>query len=219
MGERLLLFGPPGVGKGTQAVRLAATLRIPHVSTGDMLRAALQSRTPLGDQVRALVEGGRLVPDGTIVEIVRQRLGERDAAPGFVLDGFPRTVAQADALADILGRTQPPVDAVIVLDAPPEALVERLSGRRICESCQASHHLRSEPPKVSGICDRCGGQLIQRKDDSEETVRFRQRDYLATTQPVIDYFSQNGWPVRTIDAMGDIEQIFGRMYAAVFWGL
>ena len=217
MGERLLLFGPPGVGKGTQAVRLAGTLRVPHVSTGDMLRTALQSRTPLGDQVRTLVEGGRLVPDATIVELVRQRLGERDAAPGFILDGFPRTVAQAEALAGILGWTQPPVDAVIVLDAPPEALVERLSGRRICESCQASHHLRSGPPKVGGTCDRCGGTLIQRMDDVEATVRFRQREYAAKTQPVIDYFNQHGWPVRMVDAIGDIDQIFGRIYAAIFW--
>jgi adenylate kinase len=217
MGERLLLFGPPGVGKGTQAVRLAATLRVPHISTGEMLRAALQSRTPLGDEVRALVDSGQLVPDAAIVEVVRQRLAERDAAPGFILDGFPRTVPQAEALAGILGWTKPPVEAVIVLDAPPEALVERLSGRRICESCQASHHLRSGPPKVSGTCDRCGGHLIQRKDDAEETVRFRQRDYLAKTQPVIEYFGKNGWPIRTIDAMGDIEQIFGRIYAATFW--
>jgi adenylate kinase len=218
MGEKLLLFGPPGVGYGTQAVRLGATLRVPHISTGEMLRTALQSRTPLGDRVRSYVESGQLVPDDTMVEVVRERLAHRDARDGFVLDGFPRTVSQADALAGILGGTPPKLEAVIVLDAPAEALVERLSGRRICESCQASYHLRSGPPKVAGACDRCGGALIQRTDDAEETVRFRQRDYLAKTQPVIDHFLQNGWPVRTVDAMGDIDQIFGRIYAAIFWG-
>jgi adenylate kinase len=182
-----------------------------------MLRTSLQSRTPLGEQVRAFVEGGQLVPDETIVEVVRERLALRDARDGYILDGFPRTVSQAEAFARILGGTPPPIEAVIVLDAPAEALVERLSGRRICESCQASYHLRSGPPKVPGACDRCGGVLIQRKDDAEETVRFRQRDYIAKTQPVIEYFLQNGWPVRTIDAMGDVDQIFGRIYAAIFW--
>jgi adenylate kinase len=217
MGEKLLLFGPPGVGKGTQAIRLCATLRIPHIATGDILRASLQSKTPLGNRVRGFVESGQLVPDDTIVEVVRDRLAMRDARDGFVLDGFPRTISQADALAAILGGTPPALDAVIVLDAPTEALVARLSGRRICESCQQSYHLVSEPPKISGACDRCGGLLIQRADDVEETVRFRQSDYAAKTQPVIDYFNRHGWPVRMVDAIGDIDQIFGRIYAAIFW--
>jgi len=217
MGEKLLLFGPPGVGKGTQAVRLSATLRIPHISTGDILRASLQSRTPLGNRVRGFIESGQLVPDETILDVVRERLAMRDAQGGFVLDGFPRTVSQADALGPILGGDPPPLDAVIVLDAPTEALVQRLSGRRICESCQHSYHLVSEPPKISGTCDRCGGTLIQRVDDAEATVRFRPREYAAKTQPVIDYFNQHGWPVRMVDAIGDIDQIFGRIYAAIFW--
>jgi adenylate kinase len=217
MGEKLLLFGPPGVGKGTQAVRLSATLRVPHISTGDILRASLQSRTPLGNRVRGFIESGQLVPDDTIVEVVRERLADRDARDGFVLDGFPRTVSQADALAEILGGTPPRLDAVIVLDAPTEDLVQRLSGRRICESCQTSYHLVSGPPKVTGACDRCGGVLIQRTDDNEQTVRFRQREYAAKTQPVIDYFNQRGWPVRMVDALGDVDQIFGRIYAAIFW--
>ena len=221
MGEKLLLFGPPGVGKGTQAVRLAATLRVPHISTGEMLRASLQSRTPLGDRVRHFVESGALVPDETIVEVVRARLAERDARDGWILDGFPRTVFQAEALGGlvgIVGGAGAPVDAVVVLEAPLDALVDRLSGRRICQSCQASYHLRASPPKVRGTCDRCGSALIQRKDDAEETVRFRQTDYLVKTQPVIEYFVRSGWPVRAIDAMGDVEQIFGRIYAAIFWG-
>ena len=217
MGEKLLLFGPPGVGKGTQAVRLAATLRVPHISTGEMLRASLQSRTPLGDRVRQFVEAGQLVPDEIIVEVVRDRLAQRDARDGWILDGFPRTVSQAQSLAGIVGDRGTPIEAVVVLEAPLDALVERLSGRRICQSCQASYHLRASPPRSRGICDRCGSVLIQRKDDAEETVRFRQTDYLVKTQPVIEYFVRSGWPVRTIDAMGDVEHIFGRIYAAIFW--
>ena len=217
MGEKLLLFGPPGVGKGTQATRLSAALRVPHVSTGDILRASLQSHTPLGSVVRSYVESGALVPDETIVAVVRDRLAMRDARDGFVLDGFPRTISQAEAFADLLGGNPPAVDSVVVLDAPTEALVARLSGRRICESCQTSYHVISGPPKRTGICDRCGGVLIQRTDDVEETVRFRQRDYAEKTQPVIDYFVANQWPVRMVDAIGDIDQIFGRIYAAVFW--
>ncbi|MBC8133213.1 MAG: adenylate kinase [Deltaproteobacteria bacterium] len=218
MGEKLLLFGPPGVGKGTQAIRLSAALRVPHISTGDILRASLQSHTPLGSQVRRYVESGELVPDETIVDVVRERLDRRDARDGFVLDGFPRTVSQAVALAKILGGIPPALDSVVVLHAPTEALVERLSGRRICESCQTSYHLSSRPPKHTGTCDRCGGVLIQRADDVEETVRFRQNDYAQKTQPVIDYFTVSGWPVRTVDAIGDIDQVFGRVYTAVFWG-
>jgi adenylate kinase len=210
VGERILLFGPPGVGKGTQATLLAATLRIPHISTGDILRAALQSHTPLGQRVRGFVESGQLVPDEIILEIVRDRLTQRDTGQGFILDGFPRTVSQAASLGEILRA------AAMALDAT-DALVARLSGRRICESCQDSYHLARRPPRVGGVCDRCGGKLIQRADDVEGTVRFRQQEYAAKTQPVIDYFIQNGWPVRLVDAIGDIDQIFGRIYAAMFW--
>ena len=217
MGERILLFGPPGVGKGTQAIRLAATLRIPHVSTGEILRAALQSHTPLGQRVRGFLDSGNLVPDATVFEIVRARLSLRDAREGYILDGFPRTISQADSLGDILRADSVALDAVVVLAAPTETLVKRLSGRRICESCQDSYHLSGRPPRVNGVCDRCGGRLIQRADDGEATVRFRQQEYIAKTQPVIDYFDQNGWPVRMVDAIGDIDQIFGRIYAAMFW--
>lgn len=205
------------MGKGTQAIRLSAALRIPHISTGDILRASLQSHTALGNVVRSYVESGELVPDETIVEVVRERLGERDAREGFVLDGFPRTTSQAAALAELLGGTPPALDSVVVLDAPTEALVARLSGRRICESCQASYHVSSRPPKRAGTCDRCSGVLIQRTDDAEETVRFRQQDYVRKTQPVIEYFVNNKWPVRMVDAIGDIDQIFGRIYAGIFW--
>jgi adenylate kinase len=196
---------------------LSAALRVPHISTGDILRASLQSHTPLGNRVRTFVESGQLVPDEVILDVVRERLAMRDAKDGFILDGYPRTVSQAASLAEILGGTPPDVDSVIVLDAPTEALVARLSGRRICESCQASYHLTSRPPKRAGVCDVCGGVLIQRVDDAEDTVRFRQQDYAKKTEPVIKYFKDNAWPVRMVDAIGDIDQIFGRIYAAIFW--
>ena len=152
-----------------------------------------------------------------MLDVVRERLGQGDAQNGFILDGFPRTISQAEELAKILGGNPPPIDAVIVLDAPTEALVERLSGRRIRESCQDSYHLAIRPPKVAGVCDCCGGALIQRADDGEETVRFRQGEYKAKTQPVLDYFREHGWPLREVDALGDIDQIFGRIYATIFW--
>ena len=216
-GERVLLFGPPGVGKGTQALRLGTTLRIPHISTGEILRAAIRSNTGLGLRVRDSLAEGMLVPDESMLEVVRRRLAERDAQNGYILDGFPRTVSQAEDLARLLGGAPPFVDAVIVLEAPPEDLVRRLAGRRICENCQDSYHITGRPPRVTNACDRCGASLIERADDREETVRFRQTEYAAKTAPVIAYFESHGWPVRMVDALGDIDQIFGRIYAAMFW--
>jgi len=216
LGERLILFGPPGVGKGTQAIRLSIALRVPHISTGEMLREAMQSRTPLGLKARAFIDQGALVPDELILGVVAERLAKPDTSEGYVLDGFPRTVHQARALGDILGKP-PALDAVVVLDAPMDALVQRLSGRRICESCQSNYHIVSKPPKLGGVCDKCQGVLIQRSDDAEETVRFRQGEYLAKTKPVLDFFQEDGWPVRLVDALGDMDQIFGRIYAALFF--
>jgi adenylate kinase len=216
LGERLILFGPPGVGKGTQAIRLSTALRVPHISTGEMLREAMQSRTPVGSKVRGYIDTGALVPDEIILEVVGERMAKPDAQDGYVLDGFPRTVPQAQALGLLLGKP-PALDAVVVLDAPMEALVQRLSGRRICESCQNNYHVSSKPPKVAGVCDKCQGVLIQRSDDAEATVRFRQTEYLAKTKPVLEFFQSDGWPVRIVDALGDMDQIFGRIYAALFF--
>ena len=215
MGENLLLFGPPGVGKGTQARRLSAAFHIPHVATGDILRAAIQSHTPLGLRVRAFLHAGELVPDDIMVEIVRRRLADPDTARGFMLDGFPRTARQAEVLGDVLAAQGRTIDAVVVLDAPTEALVSRIAGRRTCESCQGSYHVTSRPPRVDGVCDRCGGALIQRIDDAEATVRHRLGEYLDKTRPVLDHFQTHGWPVLPIDAVGDIDQVFGRIYSAV----
>jgi adenylate kinase len=226
--ENLLLFGPPGVGKGTQAHRLASAFRIPHIATGDILRAAIQSHAPLGRRVAAFIDRGQLVPDDIMVEVVRDRLGRPDTASGFLLDGFPRTIPQAEQLPGLLPRPgaehEPArgpgqdIDGVVVLEAPTEALVARIAGRRTCESCQASYHVTSRPPRVDGVCDRCGGVLIQRNDDAEATVRYRLGEYAAKTEPVLDHFRARGWPMRVIDAMGDIDQVFGRIYSAVLLG-
>ena len=215
MSENLLLFGPPGVGKGTQAARLSKVFGIPHVATGDMLRAAIQSYTPLGQRAKGFIDQGQLVPDELVLELLGERLRQPDTTRGFLLDGFPRTVPQAEVLGRMLIGYGKAMDRVIVLDAPEEELVKRISGRRTCESCQSSYHVVAKPPRVAGICDRCGGVLKQRSDDSEEIIRNRLREFTAKTKPVVEYFVTNAWPVRKIDADGNMDQIFGRIYAAV----
>jgi len=215
LSENLLLFGPPGVGKGTQAVRLSKVFGIPHVATGDMLRAAIQSYTPLGQRAKGFIDNGQLVPDDLVLELLGERLQQPDTKNGFLLDGFPRTVPQAQVLHQMLTGYGKTLDRVLVLDAPEEELVRRISGRRTCESCQATYYVDSKPPKAPGVCDRCGGVLIQRSDDSEESIRNRLREFNAKTKPVIDYFEAHRWPVRKIDANGNMDQIFGRIYAAV----
>jgi adenylate kinase len=215
LSENLLLFGPPGVGKGTQAQRLSTVFQVPHIATGDMLRAAIQSYTPLGARAKEFIDKGQLVPDELVLDLLGERLQQPDTQRGFLLDGFPRTTPQAEALDRMLTSYGKKLDHVLVLDAPEEELVSRISGRRICESCQSSYHVVAKPPKQKGICDKCGGTLIQRSDDSEEIVRNRLREFAAKTKPVLDYFEAHKWPVRKIDANGNMDQIFGRIYAAV----
>jgi adenylate kinase len=215
LSENLLLFGPPGVGKGTQAQRLSTVFQIPHIATGDMLRTAIRSYTPLGKRAKEFIDQGQLVPDELVLDMLGERLQQPDTARGFLLDGFPRTIPQAEALGRMLTSYSKKLDHVILLDAPEEELVSRISGRRTCESCQASYHVTAKPPRVAGICDRCGGVLIQRSDDSEAIVRNRLREFTAKTKPVAEYFDSNGYPVRRINADGNMDQIFGRIYAAV----
>ena len=215
MSENLLLFGPPGVGKGTQAQRLSNVFQIPHIATGDLLRAAIQSYTPLGQRAKGFIDKGQLVPDELVLDLLGERLQQPETQRGFLLDGFPRTIPQAEALDRMLISYGKKLDHVLVLDAPEEELVTRIAGRRICESCQASYHVVAKPPRRPGVCDRCGGVLIQRSDDSEAIIRNRLREFAAKTHPVIEYFKQHEWPVRLIDANGNMDQIFGRIYAAV----
>jgi len=215
LGEKLLLFGPPGVGKGTQAVRLTSVFNIPHVSTGEILRAAVQSYAPIGRRAKEYMDRGELVPDDIILGIIQERLSQPDTARGFLLDGFPRTIPQAEALDETLRKLGKTLDRIIVMDAPVDEVVQRISGRRTCESCQASYHMVARPPKVRGVCDKCGGVLIQRSDDSEEIVRRRLVEYNAKTKPVLDYFKEHNWPLRYVDAVGNMDQVFGRIYAAV----
>jgi len=198
LGENLLFFGPPGVGKGTQAQRLSAVFRIPHIGTGDMLRSAIASNTPLGQRAKEFIDKGQLVPDDLILDVIGARVTEPDTARGFLLDGFPRTVPQAEALGHMLTDANKRLSAVLVLDAPVEELVDRISKRRTCESCSASYHIVAKPPKVAGKCDRCGGALIQRSDDQESIIRHRLVEYLAKTKPVLDYFKSqpDTWPLR-----------------------
>jgi adenylate kinase len=217
LGDNLLFFGPPGVGKGTQAQRLSAVFRIPHIGTGDMLRAAIQSHTPLGQRAKEFIDQGQLVPDELILGVIADRLQQPDTARGFLLDGFPRTVPQAEALARMLSSAGKALSAVLVLDAPVEELVDRIAKRRTCEVCGSAYHIVAKPPKVAGVCDRCAGALVQRSDDQEVIIRKRLVEYLGKTKPVLDYFkgAPAVWPLRFIDAAGNIDQIFGRIYAAV----
>jgi adenylate kinase len=203
------------VGKGTQAARLSKVFGIPHIATGDMLRAAIQSYTPLGQRAKEFIDKGQLVPDQLVFDLLGERLQQPDTERGFLLDGFPRTVPQGKVLDEMLSKAGKKLERVLVLDAPEEELVRRISGRRTCESCQATYHVDSKPSKVAGVCDRCGGVLIQRSDDSEQIIRNRLREFAAKTKPLLDYFISEKWPVRMIDANGNMDQIFGRIYAAV----
>ena len=194
---------------------MSGVFKIPHIATGDMLRAAIQSYTPLGAKAKEFIDKGQLVPDQLVLDLIADRLVQPDTERGFLLDGFPRTVPQAEGLGRMLAERGKKLDHILVLDVPDDELVQRISGRRTCESCQATYHVVAKPPRRPGVCDRDGGTLIQRSDDSEEIIRNRLREYNAKTRPVLDYFEQNSWPVRRIDANGNMDQIFGRIYAAV----
>ncbi|MEQ8201750.1 MAG: adenylate kinase [Syntrophomonadaceae bacterium] len=188
----LILMGPPGAGKGTQAQYIERKYWIPRISTGDMFRAAARFGTELGLQVKAVMDAGQLVPDAVTIEIVRARLAERDCAKGFLLDGFPRTIVQAEALDTILAGWGKSLDAVINIEVPHEVLTLRMCGRRICSQCGATYHTRFNPPLKATECDICGGELQQRSDDREETVVEKLVVYAQQTQPLIDFYTQRG---------------------------
>ena len=188
----ILLMGPPGAGKGTQAAELVKAFQIPHISTGDMFRAAIKEGTETGKQAKSYVEKGQLVPDAVTIGIVRDRLGQDDCKKGFILDGFPRTVEQADALTGILKDLGLSLTRVLNINVPASDLIERAVGRRICKKCGATYHTKFNPPKKEGICDECGSELFQRADDNAETMKNRLSVYEASTKPLIDYYKKAG---------------------------
>lgn len=203
---RLILVGPPGAGKGTQAVHLAEHYAIPHISTGNIFRENIKNSTQLGQLAQSFLDKGELVPDSVTNEMVRDRLGQADAANGFLLDGFPRNTAQADELNKILIEKSMPLDAVLELKIENSEIIRRLSGRRTCRNCSASFHIDFEKPKVAGVCDACQGELYQREDDKEEVIARRLEVYTEQTAPIIDYYSKAGL-LKSISALGDVAEI------------
>lgn len=214
MSRNLILLGPPGAGKGTQAKQLVDHYGIPQISTGDILRAAVKAGTELGKTAKKHMEAGELVPDSVVIGIIQERLKEKDTKKGYILDGFPRTVPQAEALDKILKQLGSQVDHVISIEVPDKDLVGRLTGRWTCRNCGAMYHEKNKPPKKKGVCDSCGGELYQRADDKEETIKERLRAFHEQTSPLIKYYQKQKL-VRPIDGTGGIEDIFGRVKGVV----
>lgn len=210
---RLVLLGPPGAGKGTQAKLLTAKYDAAHVSVGDLLRQAVADGSELGRIAESIMAKGALVPDGVVIEIIEERLRRPDCAGGFILDGFPRTLRQAEALSDVLKILGAPLDLVLSVEVSEDDLVRRLAGRRICRTCGSMFHIDTGSSVRNGICDSCGGQLFQRDDDKEETIRHRLRVYREQTEPLIAYYNEMGL-LRRIDGHGTIEEIAWRIHQA-----
>ncbi|OIV39223.1 adenylate kinase [Mangrovactinospora gilvigrisea] len=211
---RIVLVGPPGAGKGTQAQYIAKHFSVPHVSTGDLFRGNIDRETDLGKQVKGLLSAGELVPDEITNAMVENRLAEEDARGGFLLDGFPRNLGQADWLGDLLAGQGTALDVVVELQVPQEEIVKRLSGRRTCRSCGEAAHVVFNPPKTPGVCDNCGGELYQRDDDREDKVQRRLEVYAEQTAPIVGYYREKGLLVE-VPATGEVEAVTQRALAAI----
>lgn len=208
----LILLGGPGAGKGTQAKLLIEKYKIPQISTGDILRAAVKEGTEMGKKAKEYMDAGKLVPDEVVIGIIEDRLKQPDAQKGFILDGFPRTVPQAEALDQTLAKMGSKIDHVLSIEVDEEELVTRLTGRRTCKNaaCGQMYHIKFNPPKKEGVCDKCGSELYQRDDDNETTVRSRLKTYNEATKPLIDYYQKKGL-LKTIKGVGSIEDIFNQI--------
>src|SRR3989442_14037201 len=213
-GTRLVLLGAPGVGKGTQAAEITRRVGLAHISTGELLRAAIRDGSPLGRKMAAIVERGELAPDDLVGEAMAERLSRPDAAEGFLLDGFPRTAAQADLLDRLLAVRGQALDRVISIEVPEPEIFDRLTGRRSCPRCGAVYHVRYGRPKVQGLCDRCGGELRQRSDDTEPVIRERLRAYREQTAPLLARYQMVGL-LLTVDGRGRPDEVFGRIAAGI----
>ena len=204
---KIIMLGAPGAGKGTQAKQIADKYSIPHISTGDIFRANIKNGTELGKKAKEYMDQGALVPDELTCDLVMDRIQQDDCKNGFVLDGFPRTIPQAEALDAALGKINEKMDYAIDVDVPDENIVNRMSGRRACLNCGATYHLISIPPKVEGICDRCGSEIVLREDDKPETVQKRLKVYHEQTQPLIDYYKNQGI-LKSVDGTQPMDEVF-----------
>jgi adenylate kinase len=211
---RLILVGPPGAGKGTQAVHLASHFSIPHISTGDIFRLNIKGETKLGLHAKSFMDAGNLVPDSVTNDMVADRLTHADAKSGFLLDGYPRNIDQADFLKDVLAKANTPLDAVLEFKLKNAEIIKRLSGRRACRGCGATSHVIFQAPKVAGVCDACGGELYQRPDDAENVIANRLSVYAEQTEPIISYYKSAGL-LQTISAVGEVSDIAARAIAAL----
>jgi adenylate kinase len=207
-------MGPPGAGKGTQAAKLVEEFQIPHISTGDMFRAAVKEGTELGKQAKACMDAGKLVPDSVTIGIVKERLAKPDCKKGFILDGFPRTIEQANALDETLSELNIKLDSAVNIAVPSEELIKRAVGRRICKKCGATYHVEFNPSKKEGICDVCGGETYQRADDSEATMTNRLAVYTSQTKPLIEYYQKNGLYAE-IDGRQPIDKVLSDIVASL----
>lgn len=211
---RLVLLGPPGAGKGTQASQIGRSYDVPLISTGDILRANVVNGTPLGREAKSFMDRGALVPDDIVIRMVEDRLSQDDCARGFLLDGFPRTVPQAEALDDFLSERTCPLNVVLRFDVPVDEVVNRVVNRRVCPNCQAVYHLRYAPPAADGVCDNCDTPLIQRDDDTEAVVRARMEEYRAKTEKLERYYAERGI-LRDVEAVGPVEDVTRRTLEAL----